>query len=157
MKCPHCRCSVFPDLDLTGADLPGQPTVVSRLGSGEGNNDGIVIVTVPTNHLARAQSVTAQGTPIRLEDLLRLSLIDNQHQHPMAPQGLLEQYELSRTGQAEIGSAGLQEVPEVSSREEANSLGIEPRAPFQANEQASEGESPEARSWRFLHKCNGSW
>lgn len=154
MKCPHCRCSAFPDLDLTEAVLPGQPTVVNGL---EGNEDGIIIVTVPTNHLARAQSVSAQRTPIRLEDLLRLSLTDNQHQHPMAPQGLLEQYELSRTGQAQIGFGGLQEIPEVSSREEATSLRLEPGAPIQANEGASEGGSPETRSWHFLQKCNGSW
>jgi E3 ubiquitin-protein ligase SIS3 len=103
VQCPHCRCSVFPDLDFSEAPLPGQatPNLRRQRPTREANDNRAMIVIVPsTNRMIRAQPAVGQSNLRHLQDLLQSSQINNFHPSASLP-ALPQRQELSRSPQAE--------------------------------------------------------
>ncbi|KAJ7522030.1 hypothetical protein O6H91_19G079900 [Diphasiastrum complanatum] len=74
VKCPHCRCSVFPQLDLISALNPqsvGQNNLDTGNGDSRQTGSGTVFVNMSSGRLVRASSY-AQSNLVRMQDMLRV-------------------------------------------------------------------------------------
>ncbi|KAG6548334.1 hypothetical protein Mapa_010113 [Marchantia paleacea] len=127
VKCPHCRCPVFPELDFSaGTPSPSQPHPATERGSGSGGMDSIQGGSASTNNrsrLIRAHPGLGQSNLLRLQDLLRtmhnrephfeetISNVPPQETNYSETSQGLDQSSLSLTLKVDDGNSGDAEAP----------------------------------------------
>ncbi|BBM99808.1 peroxin-14 [Marchantia polymorpha subsp. ruderalis] len=140
VKCPHCRCPVFPELDFSaGTPSPSQPYPGTERGSGSGGMGSVQGGSASTNNrsrLIRAHPGLGQSNLLRLQDLLRTMHSREPHfEEPVAnvppqetnysetPQGP-DQSSLSLTLKVDDGNSGDAEAPPDTALRDISSFQI---------------------------------